>query len=68
MIRRYAAAALAASTLVAAWPAQAAAKGVPTSVRLCGPAKCVRISNRAIRLALAGTESEAATPAPSLAP
>src|SRR4029077_3754048 len=32
MIRRYAAAALAASTLFAAWPAQAAAKGVPTSV------------------------------------
>ncbi len=68
MIRRYAAAALAASTLVAAWPAQAAAKGVPTSVRLCGPAACVRISDRGVRVALAGTEGEAATPAPSLAP
>jgi hypothetical protein len=68
MIRRYAAAALAASTLFAAWPAQAAAKGVPTSVRLCGPAACVRISDRAVRLALAGTEADAGGPAPSLAP
>ena len=56
MIRRHAAAALAASTLVAAWPAQAAAKGVPESVRLCGPSACVRIADPAVRLALARTE------------
>lgn len=68
MIRRYAAAALAASTLVAAWPAQAAAKGVPDSVRLCGPAACVRIADPAVRLALAHAEGRPPTPAPAFAP
>ena len=68
MIRRYATAALAASALVAAWPAQAAAKGVPGSVRLCGPSACVRISGPAVRLALAGTERKPVVAAPTLAP
>jgi hypothetical protein len=68
MIRRYAAAALAASTLVAAWPAQAAAKGVPESVRLCGPSACVRIADPAVRLALARIEARRESPAPALAP
>jgi hypothetical protein len=68
MIRRYVAAALAASTLVAAWPAGAAAKGVPDAVRLCGPSTCVRISDGAVRLGLARTEGAPAAPAPTLAP
>lgn len=68
MIRRYAAAVLAASTLVAAWPAGAAAKAVPASVALCGPSACVHISNRVVRLALARTEAGAVVPAPALAP
>jgi len=68
MTRRYAAAALVASTLVAAWPAQAAAKGVPGSVRLCGPSACVRIADPAVRRALAHTERGAVSPAPTLAP
>ena len=68
MIRRYAAAALAASALVAAWPAQAAAKGVPGSVRLCGPSACVRIADPAVRRALAHTEGSSVAPAPTLAP
>jgi len=68
MIRRYAAAAFAASTLVAAWPAQAAAKGVPDSVRLCGPSACVRIADPAVRLALARTEGRPDSPSPALAP
>jgi hypothetical protein len=68
MIRRYAAAALAASTLAAAWPAQAAAKGVPESVRLCGPSACVRIADPAVRLALARVEGRPESPAPALAP
>ena len=68
MIRRYAAAALAASTVVAAWPAQAAAKGVPESVRICGPSACVRIADPAVRRALAHTEGGSIAPAPTLAP
>jgi len=68
MIRRYAAAALAASTLVAAWPAQAVAKGVPGSVQLCGPSACVRIADPAVRRALARTEGAPVAPAPTLAP
>jgi len=68
MTRRYAAAALVASTLVAAWPAQAAAKGVPGSVRLCGPSACVRIADPAVRRALAHTERGAVSPAPTPAP
>lgn len=68
MIRRYAAAVLAASTLVAAWPAEAAAKAVPMSVALCGPSACVHISDRAVRLALARTEGRAVVPAPAPAP
>jgi hypothetical protein len=68
MTRRYAAAALAASTLVAAWPAQAAAKGVPGSVRLCGPSACVRIADPAVRRALAHTEGGPVAPAPTFAP
>ena len=68
MIRRYAAAAFVASTLVAAWPAQVAAKGVPGSVRLCGPSACVRIADPAVRRALAHTERGAVSPAPTLAP
>ncbi len=68
MIRRYAAAALAASSLLAAWPTQAAAKGVPQSVGLCGPSACVRIADRTVRLGLARTEGEIDTPAPTLAP
>ena len=68
MIRRYAAAALVASTLVAAWPAQAAAKGVPGSVRLCGPSACVRISDPAVRRALARADRDPVAPAPTLAP
>jgi hypothetical protein len=68
MIRRYAAAAVAATTLVAAWPAQAAAKGVPESVRLCGPSACVRITDPAVRIALADSEGRPAAPAPTFAP
>ncbi len=68
MIRRYAAAVLAASTLVAAWPAGAAAKAVPVSVGLCGPSACIHISNRAVRVAVARTEARAVVPAPALAP
>jgi len=68
MIRRYAAAALAASTLVAAWPAQSAAKGVPESVRICGPSACVRFSDLAVRRALAHTEGGRVAQAPTLAP
>ena len=68
MIRRYAAAAFAASTLVTVWPAQAVAKGVPESVRLCGPSACVPIADPAVRRALAATEGRSAAQAPTLAP
>jgi hypothetical protein len=68
MIRRYVAAAGAASTLAAASPAGAAAKGVPASVGLCGPSACVHISDRSVLLAIAGTEGETPAPAPTLAP
>ena len=68
MIRRYAAAALAASALAASWPAPAAAKGVPDSVQLCGPSACVRIADRAVRMALARTEGAPVAPDPALAP
>jgi hypothetical protein len=68
MIRRYAATALAASTLVTVWPAQAVAKGVPETVRLCGPSACVRIADPAVRRALARTEGGSVAPAPTLAP
>jgi hypothetical protein len=68
MIRRYAACAVAASTLFGAWPAGAAAKAVPASVGLCGPSACVHLSGRAVRRALARTEGGAVAPAPALAP
>jgi hypothetical protein len=68
MIRRYAAIAIAASTLVGAWPTTATAKGVPTSVVVCGPLACVHISDRAVRLAVARTEGGPGAPAPTLAP
>jgi hypothetical protein len=68
MIRRYAVGALVASTLVAAWPAEAAAKGVPRSVGLCGPSACVHVSDRALRLAVAHTEGRPPRPPPRLAP
>jgi hypothetical protein len=68
MIRRYVAGALVASTLVAAWPAGAAAKGVPRSIGLCGPSACVHVSDRALRLAVARTEGRPPGPPPRLAP
>lgn len=68
MIRRYAAGALVASTLVAAWPAGAAAKGVPRSIGLCGPSACAHVSDRALRLAVAHTEGRPLGPPPRLAP
>jgi hypothetical protein len=67
MIRRYAAAAIVASTLVAAWPAAAGPKAVPESVRLCGPSACMRISDRAVPLALARSEDRSPVPPPTLA-
>jgi len=48
LIRRYVAAALPGSTLVAAWPAQAG----PESVRLCGQSACVRIADPAAYAAI----------------
>jgi hypothetical protein len=67
VIRRRLAPALAIAVL-AAWPGQAAAKGVVTSVKLCGPSGCVTIRDRAVRVALEHAIERGADASPRLAP
>jgi hypothetical protein len=67
VIHRRIAAALAIAVL-AAWPGQAAAKGVVTSVKLCGPAQCVTITDRAVGVAIEHALGGAGTFSPRLAP
>lgn len=52
MPSRLAAAVLAGTALVA-WPGQAAAKGVPTAVRACGPEACVTVTDRVVLVGVA---------------
>jgi hypothetical protein len=67
VIHRRTAAALAVAVL-AAWPGQAAAKGVVTSVKLCGPSACVTITDPAVGVALEHAMGREAGTAPRLAP
>ena len=67
MIHRRTAAVLAVAVL-AAWPAQAAAKGVVTSVKLCGPSACVTITDRAVGVAIEHAIGRQAGASPRLAP
>jgi hypothetical protein len=64
---RRTAAALAVAAL-AAWPGQAAAKGVVTSVKLCGPSACVTITDRAVGVAFEHALGREGGFAPRLAP
>jgi hypothetical protein len=61
------AAALAVAAL-AAWPGQAAAKGVVTAVKLCGPSACVTITGRALGVAFEHAIGREAGASPRLAP
>jgi len=60
-------AALAAAALLA-FPGQAAAKGVFTSVRVCGPSACVRITDRPDRVAISRALGRAGPAFPRLGP
>ncbi len=67
MIHRRTAAALAVAVL-AAWPGQAAAKGVVTAVKLCGPSACVTITDRAVAVAIVHAMGRETGASPRLAP
>jgi hypothetical protein len=67
VIHRRTAATLAVAAL-AAWPGQAAAKGVVTSVKLCGPSACVTISDRAVGVAFTRVLGRDGGFSPRLAP
>jgi hypothetical protein len=53
---------------LACWPAEAAAKGVPTSVSLCGPAACVTLRSDTVRMALERSTERGGAASPRLAP
>jgi hypothetical protein len=54
--------------VLAAWPGQAAAKGVVTSVKLCGPSACVTITDRAVGVAFMHALGREGGFSPRLAP
>jgi hypothetical protein len=67
VIHRRTAVALAVA-IVAAWPGQAAAKGIVRSVKLCGPSACVTVTGRALGLGFEHAFEREVSPSPRLAP
>lgn len=68
MIHRRTATAAIAVAVLAVWPGQAAAKGVVTSVKLCGPSACVTITDRAVGVAFVHALGREGGFSPRLAP
>ncbi len=68
MIRWGALAGVAAAAVLAVWPGGAVAKGVPSSVELCGPSACVTVTDRAVRIRIAHALERGAGTAARLGP
>lgn len=65
---RHLAGAVVAGAAILAFPGQAAAKGVFTSVRVCGPSACARIADRADRAAITRALARSGPAFPRLGP
>jgi hypothetical protein len=66
--RRSLVVAVLAATALATWPGQASAKGVFTRVRVCGPAACISIRDRADRVAISRALEQSGPAFPRLGP